>query len=156
MLSKAILKRCFASAEAPAVKPFRTVLKDLPYEIGALEPVISSQTMEFHYGKHHRGYVNNLNKLMEQAAEAQANNDMQAYVQLLQGIKFNGGGHLNHEFFWNTLQPIAEGGGVLPEQGSDLRNLLEDEWGSVENFQSYFNTHTATLQGSGWGWLVYN
>ena len=103
MLSRAILRRSFASAEAPAVKPFRTVLKDLPYEIGALEPVISSQTMEFHYGKHHRGYVNNLNKLMEQAAEAQAKNDMQTYVNLLQGIKFNGGGHLNHEFFWNTL-----------------------------------------------------
>merc|ERR1712151_160807 len=158
MLSRAILKRGFAaSAEAsPVIKPFRVVLKDLPYELGALEPVISSQTMDFHYGKHHRGYVNNLNMLMEKAAQAQAQNDMHTYVNLLQGIKFNGGGHLNHEFFWETLAPINAGGGVLPDKGAPLRNLLEDEWGSVENFITYFSTHTATLQGSGWGWLVYN
>lgn len=81
---------------------------------------------------------------------------MHAYVNLLQGIKFNGGGHLNHEFFWETLLPISDGGGNLPGKDSELRNLLEDEWGSVENFITYFSTHTATLQGSGWGWLVYN
>ena len=71
---------------------------------------------------------------MEKAAEAQARNDMKKYVDLMQGIKFNGGGHLNHEFFWETLAPIPDGGGTLPEQGTQLRDLLEDEWGSIENF----------------------
>ena len=74
----------------------------------------------------------------------------------LDGIKFNGGGHINHELFWESLAPPSEGGGALPDEGSDLRNLLNSEWGSIEEFQKYFNTHTSTLQGSGWGWLVYN
>ena len=71
---------------------------------------------------------------MEKAAEAQATNNMREYVNLLGRIKFNGGGHLNHEFFWETLAPINEGGGVMPDQGSQLREMLEDEWGSIENF----------------------
>ena len=159
MLQKSILNRGVASATEAStqiIKPMRTELKPLPYEMGALEPVISGHQMEFHYSKHHRTYVNNLNGLLEKAAEAQAKNDMAAYVQLLQGIKFNSGGHLNHEFFWETLAPISDGGGVVPDQGTQLRDLLEDEWGSIENFQTYFNSHTATLQGSGWGWLVFN
>ena len=134
----------------------RVKLKPLPYEIGALEPVVSGHQMEFHYSKHHRTYVNNLNTLMEKASEAQAVGDMNRYVDLMQAIKFNGGGHLNHEFFWETLAPINDGGGALPDQDTELRDMLEEEWGSIEKFQSYFNAHTASLQGSGWGWLVYN
>ena len=78
MLQKSILKRGLASATeaAPLIKPLRTELKPLPYELGALEPVVSGLQMDFHYGKHHRTYVNNLNVLMEKAAEAQAKNDM--------------------------------------------------------------------------------
>ena len=129
-----ILKRGLAAANGSIIKPLRTELKPLPYEIGALEPVVSGLQMEFHYGKHHRTYVKNLNALMEKAAEAQARNDMKKYVDLMQGIKFNGGGHLNHEFFWETLAPIPDVGGTLPEQGTQLRDLLEDEWGSIENF----------------------
>ena len=52
--------------------------------------------------------------------------------------------------------PIKNGGGVVPEENSDLNQMISHEWGSVENFQTFFNTHTATLQGSGWGWLIYN
>ncbi len=72
MLSKSILKRGLASVEAttPIIKPIRTELKPLPYEMGALEPVISGHQMDFHYGKHHRTYVKNLNMMMEKAAEA--------------------------------------------------------------------------------------
>ena len=112
----------------------RVKLKPLPYEIGALEPVVSGHQMEFHYGKHHRTYVNNLNTLMEKASEAQAVGDMNRYVDLMQAIKFNGGGHLNHEFFWETLAPINEGGGALPDQDTELRDMLEEEWGSIEKF----------------------
>lgn len=63
---------------------------------------------------------------------------------------------MNHEFFWETLAPISEGGGHLPDVGTELRTLIDEEWGSIEDFQKYFNTNTATLQGSGWGWLAYN
>lgn len=102
--------------------------------MGALEPVVSGHLMEFHYGKHHRTYVNNLNKLNEQSHEALAKGDIKKYIDLSNAIKFNGGGHVNHEFFWETLAPLKEGGGVTPDANSDLRRLIEQEWGTIENF----------------------
>jgi Fe-Mn family superoxide dismutase len=139
---QSLLKRGFTT---PARLTTPVTLKHLPYEIGALEPVISGQTMEFHYGKHHRTYVNNLNKLSEQAAVALAAGKTSEHVKLCTAIKFNGGGHLNHEFFWETLLPIKEGGGELPAEGDDLRKMIEAEWGSIESFQEFFTTNTATL-----------
>ena len=147
----------FAQRRFTAVRPPpRVELKPLPYEMSALEPVISGHQMEFHYGKHHRTYVNNLNQLNLQAAEAMEKNDIASYIKLANSIKFNGGGHLNHEFFWESLAPIKEGGGALPDAGTPIRRAIEEEWGTIENFQEYFNTHTARLEGSGWGWLIYN
>lgn len=78
-------------------------LKHLPYEFGALEPVISGQLMNFHYSMHHRGYVNNLNTLIEQVREANATGNIQRSIELSKAVKFNGGGHFNHEFFWDSL-----------------------------------------------------
>lgn len=112
--------------------------------------------MEFHYGKHHRAYVNNLNTLNVQSAEALATGNIKKYIELTNAIKFNGGGHLNHEFFWESLAPIKAGGGAIPDAKSDLRIMIEAEWGSIEKFQETFNTQTTTIQGSGWGWLLYN
>lgn len=112
--------------------------------------------MEFHYGKHHRAYVNNLNTLNAQSAEALARGDIKHYMELIRGVKFNGGGHLNHEFFWESLAPIKSGGGAIPDKGSDLRTMIEKEWDSVEKFQESFNSQTTALHGSGWGWLIYN
>ena len=120
--------------------PPRVELKSLPYEMSALEPVISGHQLEFHYSKHHRTYVNNLNTLNQQAAEAMAKNDIAGYLKLASSIKFNGGGHLNHEFFWESLAPIKAGGGALPDAGSPLRKEIESEWGSFEIFQDYFST----------------
>lgn len=131
-------------------------LKHLPYEIGALEPVVSGHLMEFHYGKHHRAYVNNLNALNVQSAEALATGNIKRYIELTNAVKFNGGGHLNHEFFWETLAPIKQGGGAIPDEASDLRTMMEAEWGSIDNFIKVFNKQTAVVQGSGWGWLLYN
>ena len=152
MLTRFAQRRLSTAVKAPP----RVELKALPYEMSALEPVITGSQMEFHYSKHHRTYVNNLNTLNMQAAEAMAKNDINGYIKLANAIKFNGGGHLNHEFFWESLAPIKAGGGELPDAGSDLREAIESEWGSMENLQEYFATHTARLEGSGWGWLVYN
>ena len=132
----------------------RVQLKHLPYEIGALEPIMSGHLLEFHYGKHHRTYVNNLNNLLEQQAEAQAQGQLQKAIGLSQQIKFNGGGHLNHEFFWDSLCPQADS--ALPEEGSELHKYLIEGWGTLDNFIKVFNARTAAIQGSGWGWLVYN
>ena len=121
-------------SETASLKPLTAQLKALPYEIGALEPVISGHLMEFHYGKHHRAYVNNLNIFTEKSSEALSRGDIKTYIELSNLVKFNGGGHLNHEFFWETLAPIKEGGGALPEVGSELRTMMESEWKSIENF----------------------
>lgn len=77
-------------------------------------------------------------------------------IDLSQAIKFNGGGHLNHEFFWESLSPVGEAGGVLPEAGSKLDNAINEAFGSVDKFIAHFSANTAAVQGSGWGWLAYN
>lgn len=69
-------------------------------------------------------------------------------------MKFNGGGHLNHEFFWDSL--CAPVDSSRPEPGSRLEQYIVHTWGDVDNFINRFNTLTATVQGSGWGWLVYH
>jgi len=94
--------------------------------------------------------------LQEKAATALANGDHKTHVELSQGIKFNGGGHLNHEFFWESLSPVGERGGVLPAEGSDLHNSIVHAFGSMDAFISHFSANTAAVQGSGWGWLAYN
>ena len=87
------------------------VQKPLSYELNGLEPILSEQLMTIHYTKHHATYVRNLNMLSEKAQNAINNGDYTTYVDLAQAIKFNGGGHLNHEFFWESLAPLEEGGG---------------------------------------------
>ena len=133
MLNQVIKKGLHSVAKAPTQIP-RVNLKNLPYEIGGLEPVISGHLMDYHYGRHHRTYVNNLNGLLEKAGEALNTGKQEEYIKLCNAIKFNGGGHLNHEFFWETLAPIKEGGGALPDKNTDLNKLMEESWGSVADF----------------------
>ena len=71
--------------------------------------------MDFHYNKHHKTYVANLNKFTEQAEQALAKDDIKSFVKLTNLIKFNGGGHINHTFFWESLAPIKSGGGQHPD-----------------------------------------
>ena len=118
--------------------------------------MISQQLMEFHYGKHHQTYVNNLNALQEQAATALEAGDHTKLTDLTQGIKFNGGGHLNHEFFWDNLAPVGEQGGKIPAADSDLSKAVVHAFGSFDALIAHFSAHTAAVQGSGWGWLAYN
>lgn len=127
-------------------------LPDLPYDYSALEPVISAEIMELHHKKHHQGYVNNLNTALEKYAEAEAKNDLETMVATQNAIKFNGGGHINHSIFWSILGPVKDCGG-RPE--GELLSAIEKDFGSFENFSGEFNTKTAAIQGSGWGWLGY-
>lgn len=101
--------------------------------------------MEFHYNKHHRAYVNNLNNFQEQSSEALARGDIKKYIELSHLVKFNGGGHLNHEFFWESLAPLNNGGGAHPDKGTALRDMLDEEYGSMDNFQDFFSKQTASL-----------
>ena len=90
-------------------------LPNLPYEFDALEPVISKKIMELHWDKHHRAYVTNLNKALEQLETAEKNNDIAQIIALQKAIKFNGGGHINHSIFWTNLAPKKSGGGTPPK-----------------------------------------
>lgn len=128
-------------------------LPQLPYELGDLEPVISAEIMNLHYNKHHQAYVTNLNKALEQYAEAEAKNDLAALIALQQAIKFNGGGHINHSIFWNNLAPKSKGGGTPPDD--ELAAAIQKEFGSFEKFVEAFSAKAVAIQGSGWGWLGY-
>lgn len=129
-------------------------LPPLPYDFSALEPVISAEIMNLHYTKHHQAYVNNLNKALEQYAEAEAKEDLPAMIALQSAIKFNGGGHVNHSIFWTNLAPENKGGGGAPE--GELATAINQNFGSLQNFIDQFSTKTVAIQGSGWGWLGYN
>ena len=123
-------------------------LPKLPYAIDALEPYISQRTIEFHYGKHHQAYVNNLNKLI--VGTGFENATLEDIVRTAGGGIFNNGAQVwNHTFYWNCLKP--EGGG---EPAGALADALLKNFGSFGEFKEKFSTAAATLFGSGWAWLV--
>ena len=115
--------------------------------------MMSSETLEFHYGKHHRTYVNNLNALLDKQEEALKRKDLKALNQISTQICFNGGGHLNHEVFWDSMCPQADS--QRPTSGP-LFDAIVREYGDIENMLDIFNRKTVGVKGSGWGWLVYN
>ena len=125
-------------------------LPKLPFELDALEPVISAEIMDLHYNKHHQAYVNNLNAAIEKYGTA----DLDNQIALQPAIKFNGGGHINHSIFWTNLAAASAGGGTPPSGA--LADAINRDFGSLENFIKLFNSKTAPIQGSGWGWLGYN
>lgn len=127
-------------------------LPDLPYDYGALEPVISEEIMQLHHHKHHQTYVTNYNKALEQLHQALAKSDSSAIVKLQSSIKFNGGGHINHSIFWKNLAPVREGGGEPPK--ASLGWAIDTQFGSLEALIQKVNAEGAALQGSGWVWLA--
>ncbi|KAI8465008.1 MAG: superoxide dismutase [Mn] [Monoraphidium minutum] len=127
-------------------------LPELPYAYGALAPVISGQIMELHHAKHHAAYVSNLNKALEEYADAEAKKDLPKMISLQAAINFNGGGHINHDIFWTNLAPEKD----CRPPGGELLQGITARWGGLDKFVAEFNAKTAAVQGSGWGWLGYN
>lgn len=126
-------------------------LPDLPYDYDALEPHINTEIMRIHHSKHHATYVNNLNVAEEKLHEATEKNDVSSIIALAPGLKFNGGGHINHSIFWETLSP---NGGGEPE-GALMEAIIKD-FGSFANMKAQLSAASVAVQGSGWGWLGYN
>jgi Fe-Mn family superoxide dismutase len=123
-------------------------LPPLPYALDALAPHISKETLEYHYGKHHQGYVNNLNKAVEGTELASLS--LEEIIGKATGGVFNNAAQVwNHTFYWNSLSP--NGGG---QPSGALRKALEAKWGSVEAFKEAFSKSAAGNFGSGWTWLV--
>lgn len=123
-------------------------LPELPYADNALEPVISTKTMSFHYGKHHRTYVDKLNELADVSTA-----DEQALVELVKtasGPLFNNAAQTwNHTFYWNSLAPADSS-----QPGKDLGKELEKHFGSVDEFKAKLTKAAVGHFGSGWAWLV--
>ncbi|KAJ3105942.1 hypothetical protein HDU97_007288 [Phlyctochytrium planicorne] len=110
--------------------------------------------MQLHHAKHHQTYVTNLNLFEEKLADATQKNDTSAVLALNSALNFNYGGHVNHSIFWKNLAPQKEGGGDLSK--GVLLSAIQKEFGSLDEFIKTFNAQTVAVQGSGWGWLVYN
>jgi Fe-Mn family superoxide dismutase len=123
-------------------------LPKLPYALDALEPYISKRTIEFHYGKHHQAYVNNLNKLIVGTEFENASLD-DIVRKAGAGIFNNGAQVWNHTFYWNCMKP--QGGG---EPAGALAEAILKNFGSVAEFKEKFSASAATLFGSGWAWLI--
>ncbi len=125
-------------------------LPKLPYALNALEPVISQKTLEFHYGKHHQAYVNNLNNLVPGTKFENAS--LETIIKEADGGIFNNGAQVwNHTFFFNSLAPDAGG-----EPSGTLADAIKKDFGSFAEFKEKFSKAAVTLFGSGWAWLVKN
>ncbi|MGB9770956.1 MAG: superoxide dismutase [Candidatus Kapaibacteriota bacterium] len=126
------------------------LLPALPFPKDSLKPFISEETIEYHYGKHHQTYVNNLNNLI--AGTEYENMTLEEIILKSKGGIFNNAAQTwNHSFFWNCLSP---NGGGKPE--GKLLAEIEKNFGSFDAFRNEFSNAAITLFGSGWAWLVKN
>ncbi len=129
-------------------------LPDLPYAADALEPHIDAQTMEIHHGRHHAGYVRGLNNALDQLRKLRDDQADAGSIQHWQRqLSFHAGGHFNHTLFWTGMAPAGNGGGGQPE--GSLARMIERDFGSFEKFNWQFQRAAASVEGSGWAWLVY-
>lgn len=125
-------------------------LPELPYSMDALQPHISAETLEYHYGKHHATYVEKLNGLISGTEFESAS--LEEIIKKASGGIFNNGAQIwNHTFYWNCLSP--NGGG---EPAGELSNSINKAFGDFNTFKEQFSQAAATNFGSGWTWLVKN
>jgi len=152
----------------------KLTLPKLPYAYDALEPHIDARTMEIHHTKHHQKYTDTFNATFEKAditmgkfhPEGIEEKEIPSLEYLLEhlnslpgddddpvyrALNFNGGGYDNHKLFWTSMKP--NGGG---EPGGELAKAINDSFGSFADFKEQFSSKTAPIQGSGWGWLVFD
>ena len=126
-------------------------LSPLPYSFDALQPHIDAKTMEIHHGKHHQAYVTNLNNALA-GTEAEKVSIVEICKNISKypvAVRNNGGGHYNHDLFWNCMSPNAGG-----NPAGDLAQAIDKYFGNFEEFKKQFSTAAATRFGSGWAWLV--
>jgi Fe-Mn family superoxide dismutase len=129
------------------------VLPPLPYTHDGLEPAIDKATMEFHHGKHHQAYVDNLNKAVDADSALQGKSLEELFATISKApkaVRNNGGGHWNHSLFWELLAPVGETG----EPSAELAAAIDRDLGGMEAFKTAFNAAGAGQFGSGWAWLI--
>lgn len=125
----------------------------LPYATNALQPAIDQQTMELHYGKHHKAYIDNLNAQIKTYPELDKMDPVQLQKQISKyntAVRNNGGGHFNHTFFWESLAPANKTG----QPSAALTKQITQDFGSMDAFKQKFNEAATGRFGSGWAWLI--
>lgn len=127
-------------------------LPPLPYGYDALEPVIDGETLKIHHDKHHKAYVDGLNKAELALVSARENKDY-AYIKYWEKeLAFNGGGHILHSVYWTVMAPPDSGGSPRHE----TQMLIDNYFGSFDAFKAQFTEAAKAVEGSGWGVLTYN
>jgi superoxide dismutase, Fe-Mn family len=154
-----------ASAQAPAAAPAAPAgpftLAPLPYAPEALEPHIDAVTMGIHHGKHHKAYVDNLNKALAPYTELQKK-PLEAIIgdlnflpeDIRKPVQNNGGGHWNHAFFWSLMAAPGKPGVGAPAAGGSIGQDIAAKFESLEKFQALFAEAAMKRFGSGWAWLI--
>lgn len=121
-------------------------LPDLPYDVSALEPHLSAETLELHHGKHHAAYVKGANETLERLTDA----DEDDITGLQRSLSFHVSGHVLHSLFWESMSPDM---GQRPD--GDLEAAIKEAFGTFDRYQERFNAALTTLQGSGWSLLAW-
>ncbi len=125
-------------------------LPKLPYELDALQPYISKETLEYHYGKHHQAYVTNLNNLIKDTEFASMS--LEDIIMKSSGGMFNNAAQVwNHTFYWHCMTPKSNG-----QPSGALADAINKKFGSFDEFKKAFTQSAITCFGSGWTWLVKN
>jgi len=137
----------------------RFELPKLPYSYDALEPHIDARTMEIHHTKHHQAYANGLNAVLDgplsqglpEKLEDLLANITQVPEQVRGAVNFHGGGHDNHSIYWANMSPA---GGGRP--GGAVADAIDRAFGGFDAFKEKFSKGSLSIQGSGWGWLIFS
>jgi len=141
---------------APVASAARFTLPPLSYAFDALEPHIDARTMEIHHDKHHKAYVDNLNKAVAEIPDLGQKSvedllkDLDSVPEKVRtAVRNNGGGHYNHSLFWQMMK--KDGGG---EPKGELAKAIEESFGNFSDFKTKFSESAMKVFGSGWAWLV--
>ncbi|MDP2212314.1 superoxide dismutase [Phenylobacterium sp.] len=151
----ALVQAQAAAPQTAAAPAAAFSLAPLPYGYDALEPVIDAETMQIHHGRHHQGYVNNLNAAVAEtpALAGKALEDILAEVSKHPAaVRNNAGGHYNHTLFWTLMAPTDQVG----EPSTALKAQIDKDFGSLAAFKTAFEAAGAQRFGSGWAWLIWD
>lgn len=158
-LAAAAVPGAVAQTPPAAASPAPFSLPPLPYALDALEPHIDARTMEIHHDRHHKAYVDNLNKAIASLPGVGGSLAIESLLQNLSAlpenvrtaVRNNGGGHYNHTLFWQFMK--KDGGG---EPKAELAKAIEASFGNLAAFKTKFTEAATKVFGSGWAWLVWH